>query len=683
MHIKIFFFSLLILCSAWNPVHAAYQGTPVQIQVASASLVAPQDSFVPGEPFFIALRLTMPDGWHTYWQNPGDSGLPATITWSMPEGFSAGKIHWPVPERIEWQGIVNYGYSKEAYLLVPITAPAQYEGDALFTAHANWLVCKDICIPESADVSLRLRAKMDAPDAEDPLFDKLMDSLPNTYKDDLFFGSNENNVFITLPQSFTRYVRDESNVDFFPLTSSVVGTATLPRLIKSTQSILVFDKGGAQDATRLEGVLRLGEDAWQIKANYDGALHLLEEKNEKENAVPEEKSGFLTAFLFALLGGLILNAMPCVFPILSLKALKLVSIASHSRSIAARHGFAYTAGVILSFLAIAMLLLILKEGGREIGWGFQLQSPFFVTLMIFLLFLVGLNLSGLFTLPSIGANFGNRKSSEENYSGSFFTGVLATLVATPCTAPFMAAALGYALSQSAIVSLVIFFALGLGMALPYLLISLVPALARGLPKPGVWMEHFKQFLAFPIYATVAWLLWVLALQAGPTGIAAALSGMVILAFAVWISTLTLRDPVKLLLMPLLLVGVIYTLFIARGEYTYDTMQDVGAAPYSEKILTSLRAEKQRVFVNATAAWCLTCKVNETVALSSPKVHEHFKKNNIAVLVADWTKADPEITRFLESHNRQGVPLYVYYAADGSTKILPQLLTPSSIIEQTQ
>lgn len=676
---------LIVTFFLWSlPIgaHAAYQGTPVQIQVASASLVAPQDSFVPGEPFFVALKLSMPDGWHTYWQNPGDSGLPATINWSLPEGFTAGQIHWPVPERIEWQGIVNYGYGKNAYLLVPITAPAQFEGDALLTAHASWLVCKDICIPESADVSIRLRAKMDAPDVEDPLFDKLMDSLPNTHKSDLFFGSNEKNVFIILPPSFTRYVRDESTVAFFPLTTGVVSTAKLPRLIKSTQSILVFDKGGVQDATQLEGVLRLGEDAWQIKASYDGGLRLLEEKDEKE-AAPKKESGFLTAFIFALIGGLILNAMPCVFPILSLKALKLVSIASHSRSIAARHGIAYTAGVILSFLAVAVLLLVLKQGGREIGWGFQLQSPFFVTLMIFLLFLVGMNLSGLFTLPSIGANIGHKRSSEENYLGSFFTGVLATLVATPCTAPFMAAALGYALGQSAVVSLTIFFALGLGMSLPYLVISLVPALAKRLPKPGIWMEHFKQFLAFPIYATVVWMLWVLALQAGATGVAAALSGIVLLAFLIWVSTLKLRDSVKLIVIPVLLIGIVYTLFIARGEYTYETMQDVGAAPYSEKILTSLRSEKQAVFVNATAAWCLTCKVNETVALSSPKVHEHFKKNNIAVLVADWTKADPEITRFLESHNRQGVPLYVYYAPDGSTKILPQLLTPSTIIEQTQ
>lgn len=684
MHNKIL--SLIVVSLVWlmgsHPAMAAYEGTPVQIQVASASLVAEQDSFVPGEPFFVALHLSMPEGWHTYWQNPGDSGLPASINWSVPNAFTTGNIHWPVPERIEWQGIVNYGYSNDVYLLVPVTAPENFEGDALLTAHATWLVCKDICIPESADVSIRLRAKPDAEPANDKLFEKLIRGLPKPYKSDLHFGINESSVFLTLPHHFTRFARKEGSVSFFPLTPSVVSSATLPQLKKSSQSILVFGKGGAQDATRLEGVLKIGDEAWQVKANYDGALRLVEE-TEKEATPAQGDSEFLSALLFALLGGLILNAMPCVFPILSLKALKLVSIASQSRTAAARHGFAYTAGVILCFLLIAAILIALKEGGREIGWGFQLQSPFFITLMIFLLFLIGMNLSGFFTIPSIGANLGGKKASGDNLSGSFFTGVLATLVATPCTAPFMAAALGYALSQPAVVSLVIFFALGLGMALPYLTISLIPALAQKLPKPGIWMEHFKQFLAFPIYATVVWLLWVLTLQAGATGIGAALSGMVIIAFMIWLSTLNLRPHFKLILIPVLLFGLVNTLFISRGDYTYDTMQDVGAAPYSEKILAALRAERQPVFVNATASWCLTCKVNETVALSSTNVHEHFRKNNIAVLVADWTKADPEITRFLESHGRSGVPLYVYYAPDGRTKILPQLLTPSIVIEQTR
>ncbi|MFO1242149.1 MAG: protein-disulfide reductase DsbD family protein [Rickettsiales bacterium] len=679
MHARICSLFLVLLCLLVSfKANAAYEGQPVQIQVATARLVAEHDAFIPGEPFFVALHLSLPEGWHTYWQNPGDSGLPTEITWSLPTGVTAGKIHWPVPERVEWQGIVNYGYSKDAYLLVPITADKNFEGDALLTAHANWLVCKDICIPESADVSIRLRANPDFSPLPDSLFESLIEELPKPYTTEVYYGMDDKHIFIALPENMTRFLKDPNDIEFFPLTTGLTSNAKPPKIVQGDHNYLVFERGGVQDPARLKGVIKVGEDAWKINAAYDHSLHLAEETAGKKEA-SSESATFLTAILFALLGGIILNAMPCVFPILSLKVIKLISYANHSRGVAARHGFAYTAGILISFLIVAGTLAALKHTGLEIGWGFQLQSPFFVTSMIFLLFLVGLNLSGIFNLPSIGGLLGHKKASEDNYAGSFFTGVLATLVATPCTAPFMATALGFALTQSLPVSFIIFLALGFGMALPYLAVSLIPALANHLPKPGPWMERLRQFLAFPIYATLVWLLWVLTLQSGPSGVAAALSGLVVLALIVWILGLNIGWAKRLAVTACLLIVLVYTLFTSRGDYTYDTMQDISVAPYSEKILNSLLANKQPVFVNATAAWCLTCKVNETVALSSPKVHEHFKKMNVSVLVADWTKADPEVTKFLETHQRQGVPLYVYYAADGSQTVLPQLLTPSIII----
>lgn len=674
------FLITLLWAAVASPALALEEGPPVKIQIATAQLVSENKFFIPGEPFFVALHLSLPEGWHTYWQNPGDSGLPSTIEWFLPEGFTAGEIHWPAPKRIEWQGITNFGYSRDAYLLAPITSDVNYEGDAILTAQASWLVCKDICIPEKAEVSLRLRAKPDYAPTPDPLFEKIIAQVPKPHRGRLFFGVADKEVVLSVPGAMSDE-RKKEPIEFFPLTMGIINNGTPTRIMSDADhSYLIFNKGGKQDAQELKGVIRTGEEAWQIEASFDPGLK--PPVTYDEDADGPEKNIF-TILFFAVLGGIILNAMPCVFPILSLKVLKLVNYAQTSRRIAVSHGLAYTFGVIASFLLVASALIALQKGGESVGWGFQLQSPLFVTAMIFLLFLVGLNLSGIFTISFIGGNVGHEHASKDSLSGTFLTGVLATLVATPCTAPFMATALGYALSQPPMIALVIFAALGFGLALPYLLIGIIPAFAHLLPRPGAWMERFRQFLAFPIYATMVWLFWVLSLQTNAAGLAAALSGLVILAMIVWICQLGIKPGNKFVLILLLGFGLVYALFISRGEYTFETMGEVSVAPYSKKTLDDMLGQKQAVFVDATAAWCLTCKVNEAVALSSPKVHEHFVKNNIIMLVADWTKSDPEVTEFLKSHQRQGVPLYVYYSKDGKATILPQLLTPSIVIEQTQ
>lgn len=675
-------FRLLIALLFWaaaGPAQALEEGPPVHTQIATARLISENQFFIPGKPFFVALHLSLPEGWHTYWQNPGDSGLPGTIEWSLPESFTAGEIHWPVPERIEWQGITSFGYAKDAYLLVPVIPGAEYEGDAVLTAQARWLVCKDICIPEKADISIRLRARPGISPVPDPLFEKLIARVPKPHGGNLSFGVDGQEVVLSVPGAM-RAGRRKAPVEFFPLTMGIIGNGTPTRILPDEdRTYLVFSKGGKQEAKELKGVLRVDKEAWQVDAPFDPELKA-PAAYSGDDAVSEQN--LIIILLFAMLGGIILNAMPCVFPILSLKVLKLVNYAQTSRRIALNHGLAYTAGIVSSFLLVAGVLIALQKGGESIGWGFQLQSPLFVTAMIFLLFLVGLNLSGIFSVASFAGNVGHERASRDTLSGTFLTGALATLVATPCTAPFMATALGYALTQSPFIALLVFAALGLGLALPYLLISLVPALAHILPRPGAWMERFRQLLAFPIYGTMVWLFWVLGLQTSPAGIAAALSGLLILGMMVWVFQLGIGRGGKFALLGILALGLFYALSMSR-DGTPERMSEISAAPYSKKTLDDLLSRKQAVFVDATAAWCLTCKVNEAVALSSDKVQAHFARNGIVILVADWTKSDPEVTEFLKSHQRQGVPLYVYYSKQGKVTLLPQLLTPSIVVEQTR
>jgi thiol:disulfide interchange protein DsbD len=397
---------------------------------------------------------------------------------------------------------------------------------------------------------------------------------------------------------------------------------------------------------------------------------------------------FGTAILFALLGGLILNLMPCVFPILSMKALSLVQLQDKDRSAARISGLAYTAGILVSFTALAGVILTLKGGGESLGWGFHLQNPVITLILAYLLFIIGLNLAGLFELGGRLAGVGASLTQKKGLSGSFFTGVLATIVATPCTAPFMAGALGFALVQPAPMALAVFSALGLGLALPYLAISCIPALTRLMPRPGSWMVRFKEFLSFPMFASAAWLVWVLAQQAGVNAVMWALSGMVALAFGLWMAR---YKPARLV--PRFMAGLaaaIVFLFAAmpvidphilRTQNTDSAM--VAPQDFSSELYQTLLDGDDPVFVYMTAAWCITCKVNERVAIDIPETHKIFKDKNIAVLRGDWTTMRADITLFLKNHGRNGVPLYVYHGPrDGATGkrpdpvILPQILTPA-------
>jgi len=668
---------------------ARADGPPDPKDLVKAELVAETASLAPASTLWVDLHLAIKPGWHVYWRNPGDSGLPTTIDWRLPSGFSAGNISWPVPERFVQSGIGNYGYAGSADLLVPISVPKEVTtGDvAVLAADASWLVCAEICIPGGATLSLNLPVAA-GPVARDPaaaaLFAAVRRQLPLPATFETRFVSGADDYRLLVPEPALAGLRDPTGT-FFPNDPSLIDHAAEPRTSRRIDGLeIVLKKAAAKAAlpATLDGVLALrGEDgterAFEISANPAAAL-------PAENGL-----AMWQALLLAFLGGVVLNAMPCVFPILSLKLLSLARQAHGHRSEQLGHGLAYTAGVLLSFAALGGALLALRAGGGAIGWGFQLQTPIFVAVIAYLLFAMGLSLSGV---AAFGAGFsgtGGRLAGRSGLTGTFFTGVLATVVATPCTAPFMGAALGFALIAPAAVAIGIFLALGFGLAAPYLVATLTPGWQRVLPRPGTWMDLVKQLLAFPLYGTVAWLIWVLIQEAGPGGSLGALFGLVLVGFAVWIYGRTrLAAPLgRRLGIGLAAAGTAAAIFLAAsltqteaGMANAAPQDRLAYEPFTAERLSTLEATGKPVFVNLTASWCVTCLINERVALDSKAVRQAFAARGIVALKGDWTTQNPEITALLQQFGRSGVPLYLLYGGKGEPVILPQILTAASVLD---
>ncbi len=671
--------ALFLLAALAPRVARSAESAPYADPRNTATLVAESDSVAPGKPVVAALRLRLAPGWHTYWRNPGDAGIPAELDWTLPAGAHAGEIAWPAPERITEGDLVTFAHTGEVLLPVRITGLA---GAASIALHATWLACEKVCVPEEASFRLDLPAGNGAPGADEALFQAAKLRLPRAVSWSAFVAPS-GALDIAVPELGAAQVRDALFVADAP--DRIAAGAAQPLAVR--EGGLRLDLRATATARLdqgLSGVLLLtdqagGRSAFQIAAQ-SGPLP----------PVPAATPLALTLG-FAFLGGLILNLMPCVFPVLAMKAAGLAHLRDPAR--ARGQAAAYTLGVVLAFCAIGGALLALRAAGSLAGWGFQFAQPGFVAATAWVLFAVGLNLSGVFAVDGLGvAGIGQGLAGRGGTAGSFFTGVLAVVVATPCTAPFMSAALAVGLAAPPLVALAVFAALGLGLAAPYALLAATPGAARMLPRPGAWMEVLRQALAFPMYGAAVWLLWVVGQEAGPDGVVATAGAGVALAFALWLVGVMQRGGVARpgLSAALRAVAILVTVgAIALGQRTLAhggpaaaaAVASPGVEPFSLSRLAELRAQNRPVLVDMTAAWCITCLVNQRVALDRDAVRAELSRLRAVLLRGDWTRQDPVITAFLHGYGRDGVPLYVVYPVGGRPPfLLPQILTETLVID---
>lgn len=690
---------------------AVMTATPVMAQAVDtghleAELVARDQSVAPGSTTYVALRQKIDKGWHTYWRNSGDSGEATRVVWTLPPGWTAGDIVWPAPKRQPTGPLMNYGYQGEVLLPVPITAPADARPGETVTlkAAATFLVCEEICVPEDATLTLSLPVSEGLADPNPAWSDPIAKTLANAPAPANLtgvFAKQGANLLLAVTGEALKGV-DLSDAYFFPFDSTVIDHAK-PQVIERGPGglTLTLTPGYAfqqpETPKAMAGVLSLGDKAYEVSAAPGAppaAASGLGPPPAKASSGGGSALGLPLAVAFAFLGGLILNLMPCVFPILAMKAASLAGHA-HDRRAAQGQGLAFLAGVLVTFLALAGALIAVRAGGAAVGWGFQLQSPPVVAGLALLMLGVALNLSGVFEVGSSLQGVGTGLAGRGGLAGAFFTGALAVVVAAPCTAPFMAPALGWALTQSAPAALAVFLGLGLGFAAPFALAAFIPGLLQRLPRPGPWMEGFKRLMAFPMYGAAAWLAWVLAIQAGNTALARIFAAAVVLALAAWLLGVAQRRSAaggK----PLALAGIGAVLVVLAalaavwpnygGPDTAGAQTASGASEaipyeaYSPERLAAARAAGKPVFVNFTAAWCVTCQVNEKVAFATKGAADAFKQTGAVYLKADWTRKDAEIEAELARHGRAGVPLYLVYGAKGGDGvILPQILTEGLIV----
>jgi thiol:disulfide interchange protein DsbD len=650
---------------------------------AAVSLVADSAAVAPGEAFRVGLRLRLAPGWHSYWRNAGDAGAPTEIALHLSENATASPIAWPAPERIVYGPLVNFGYTGEVLLPIEVRVPASAEPGTPFRiqAEATWLVCEQVCIPEEGSFALTLPVAprgVASPTAA-ALFEAEAARLPRPAPWRAEAGQTGRQASLTIagPGLAPGLVQEAF---FFPHAPGAMdNTAPQPLTWRDGALTLGIRLVEGERPQALDGTVVL-RDAGGQRAAFDVSAAVV------GPAATAPALPFVQAILFALLGGLILNLMPCVFPVLAMKAMALARLSGEAKAQVRLHAASYTAGVLVSFAAIGGGLIALRAGGTAAGWGFQFTEPAFVAGMAWLMLAVALNLAGVFRMGGpVGA--GQGLAARGGQGGAFFTGTLAVLLATPCTAPFMAAALGAAMAMPPAMTMGVFLALGLGLALPYALLGVFPGAARILPRPGPWMERLRQALAFPMLAAAAWLVWVLAQGSGPDGVLTALAGGVVLAAGLWALGLAQRSGAgRGAIAGRVAAGVAVLALLAllpRLSAAPASAADLapGAEPWSAARVEQLRAEGRPVFVNATAAWCITCQVNERVALRTGAVQEAFAARNIAYLKADWTRGDAAIGALLRAHGREGVPLYLYWAPGAAEPaLLPQLLTESLVLE---
>jgi thiol:disulfide interchange protein len=653
------FLSLTMNLAAAQPIGA---GPHVHI-----TLVAESDRPAPGGEVMLAFSAVPEKGWHAYWLNPGDAGLPAKTDWTLPQGVTAGAIRYPVPHRLMIAGLANYVYEGPYALLATLKIPAQAQGSLPVKVLFDYLVCSDqMCVPEKAELSIALQTGDGAVSAERRAeFDRWRAALPRQLDAQATYQVTGKDFRMAVP--FPASAAIDGDAYFFPATEGGIEYAAPQTVTRDGDRLVIATKAGSASGP-IEGVLAIGGKGFEVRATPGTVA-------AAASAAPAEaQAGWgaaLLAFFGAVLGGVILNIMPCVFPILSLKALSLAK-ANVEGGNPRGEALAYTAGVVLVCLALGGVMLALRAGGATVGWAFQLQNPQVILLLLLLVMGIALNLAGLFEMAAPA--FVNRASARGS-GGAFMTGALAAFVATPCAGPFMGAAIGAALVLPWPAALAVFAGLGLGIALPFLLLGFVPALRRLLPRPGAWMETLRRILSVPMFLTAVALAWVLGKQAGVAGMTQGLAAALLAGLGLWWTGLRQRKGKAGAWVPgllLLLAGAAAIVWVRPAP---AVAQVESGEKFSEARLAELTAQGRPVFVYFTADWCLTCKVNEKAAIETEAVEKAFADNKVAVLVGDWTDGDPVLGRFIEAHNRAGVPLYLWYKpGEAEPQVLPQVLT---------
>ena len=641
-------FSILLLFSFFGSAEIVDTGH------ARISLIKDHSDFVPGTSINIGLKVSMDKGWHTYWRNPGDSGGPIEIDWDLPKGFSVSDIKWPLPEKIEYPPLMTYGYEDFVIYPMVLSIPADYSDD-YFEMVADILICADVCIPESGKISSNFL------DIEsDSLIYEWLESVPSKSLP-ITTSLNDNNLEI----KFT-FEKEIKEIYFFPDENNSIDYSSKQNFYKKDDDYFLSIKLFNDEFQNVSGVLDIDGTGYNVS-------------NGTFEDFNEEGLSLITALIFALIGGLILNLMPCVFPVISLKVLSFVSMGGSSPRKIRNHALVFTVGVIASFMLIALTIVLLKQAGNFVGWGFQLQSPLIVGLLSLVMVFISLV---LITDNSFGESLtklGNIGGSENGYYSSFLTGVLAVVVASPCTAPFMGAALGYALIQPSGETVPIFLSLSLGFSLPYLLLAANPKLIDFLPKPGDWMVTLKEFFAFPMLATALWLLWVFSLQVNQILVIFLLIGWLLLALNFWIFQKDYKTINKVIFLGISIFSMIYFLPETEEIETEQNLIIGSATEWYEGIEDDLRNKNQPYFINFTAAWCITCQSNEITAFSKDGFKSLLEEKNIEYIKADWTNRNDAITRSLKKYGRSGVPFYVYWEPGfENPKILPAILTDQII-----
>ncbi len=651
------------------PLAAHATQTPAVVtQHTAASLVSEPDSFAPGRPMRIGLRLKIQPGWHTYWANPGDAGAPPTLDVT---GATAGTLAYPTPTHTQDGPFTSYIYTGEVLLPLTVTPSATAAGTLHLQAHATWLVCEKLCVPEDAAFTLDLPQGSGAPGADAPAF-RAADAV--SPRDNPFPARIAPDGTLRLDAPGIA----PATLYFFPADAGLIDQGADQRFVTDALGVTIHLKPlqHSLDAAKpLAGVLTLTDAGGRVESLAIDAKPGAGPAAPPPSAVP----GLVRALVLAFAGGLILNLMPCVLPVLAMKALALARLGGQARARVRAEAGLYTAGVLTAFAAIGGVTLAAAAAGGSGGWGTQFQSTAFTGAMAWLMLAIGLNFSGLYEIGLSLTGMGQGLAAR----GSFFTGLLAVVLATPCTAPFMASALAAAIVLPPLAGMAIFLALGAGLAAPYALLAIAPGLARFLPRPGAWMVRLRQALAVPMYVFALWLAWVVWHQAGTIGLAALLSGaaLVISAAVLW-GRHQRGGAGRVPALGAVLAATLILLGLAGKAPQAAPMQlAAGAQAYAPALLASLRAAHRPVLVDMSAAWCITCLVNERVALSPAPVRAAFARRNVAYLVGDWTGQDAAITAFLHQFGRNGVPLYVYFPPAGDPQVLPQILTEAEVLER--